>query len=132
LLRGEEWSTWKREFYGFVCNCCQLSLISRVGCNLISDDDFTSSIIYSCKHVFNSKRPLAATHVSLFCRVAPIQTYISSHLFSFLFYQNGCSDQFARTSTNPTGPEVNNYASLQWPWGLWDSSWWPLRSKSRV
>jgi len=100
LLRGEEWSTWKREFYGFVCNCCQLSLISRVGCNLISDDDFTSSIIYSCKHVFNSKRPLAATHVSLFCRVAPIQTYISSHLFSF-FYQNRWPDQFARTSTNP-------------------------------
>jgi hypothetical protein len=72
-------------------------------------DDFTSSIIYRA-----GMRPLAATHVSLFCRVAPIQTYISSHLFSFFFfYQNGCPDQFARTSTNPTGPEVNDHASLQ-------------------
>jgi hypothetical protein len=30
------------------------------------------------------------------------------------------------------GLEVNDNVSFQWPWGLWDSNWWLLGSKSRV
>jgi hypothetical protein len=50
----------------------------------------------------------------------------------FFFLLRGCPGQLARTSTNPTGPEVNDHVSLQWPWGLWDSNWWPLGSKPRA
>ena len=43
-----------------------------------------------------------------------------------------CPGQLARTSTNPTCPEVNDHVSLQWPWGLRDSNWWSLGSKLRL
>jgi hypothetical protein len=36
------------------------------------------------------------------------------YLFFFFDYR-GCPGQLARTSTNPTGPEVNDHVSLQWP-----------------
>jgi len=35
--------------------------------------------------------------------------------FFFFFFYRGCPGQLARTSTNPTGPEVNDHVSLQWP-----------------
>jgi hypothetical protein len=35
--------------------------------------------------------------------------------FFFFFYYRGCPGQLARTSNNPTGPEVNDHVSLQWP-----------------
>ena len=35
-------------------------------------------------------------------------------LYIYIVYR-GCPGQFARTSTNPTGPEVNDHVSLQWP-----------------
>jgi hypothetical protein len=36
-------------------------------------------------------------------------------LFFFFLVYRGCLGQFARTSTNPTGLEVNDHVSLQWP-----------------
>jgi len=33
--------------------------------------------------------------------------------FFFFFDYRGCPGQLARTSTNPTGPEVNDHVSLQ-------------------
>jgi len=36
-------------------------------------------------------------------------------IFFFFFDYRGCPGQLARTSTNPTGPEVNDHVSLQWP-----------------
>jgi hypothetical protein len=51
----------------------------------------------------------------------------------FLFLDSrGYPDQLACTSTNLMSSEVNDYVSLQWLWGLWDSNWWPLRSKLKV
>ena len=44
-------------------------------------------------------------HVGVHC--APNST--------FFFFKYGCSGQLARTSTNPTSPEVNDHVSLQWP-----------------
>ena len=35
--------------------------------------------------------------------------------FFFFFDYRGCPGQLARTSTNLTGPEVNDHVSLQWP-----------------
>jgi len=35
--------------------------------------------------------------------------------FFFFLVLRGCPGQLARTSTNPTGPEVNDHVSLQWP-----------------
>jgi hypothetical protein len=42
------------------------------------------------------------------------------------------SGQLARTSTNPTSPEVNDHISLKLFWGLWDSNWWSLESKLKT
>jgi len=33
----------------------------------------------------------------------------------FFFFSRGCPGQLARTSTNPTAPEINNHVSFQWP-----------------
>ena len=44
-------------------------------------------------------------------------------LFFFL-YNHGCPSQLMRTSTNLTGPEINNRVNFQWPWG--DLNRWPL------
>jgi len=41
--------------------------------------------------------------------------YAMFFFFFFFFYFRGCPGQLARTSTNPTGPEVNDHVSLQWP-----------------
>jgi hypothetical protein len=40
--------------------------------------------------------------------------YFLFFIFIF-FYYRGCPGQLARTSTNLTGPEVNDHVSLQWP-----------------
>jgi hypothetical protein len=29
-------------------------------------------------------------------------------------------------------PEINDYASLQWPWDLWNSNWWSLGNKLKT
>jgi len=37
------------------------------------------------------------------------------NLYIYIYIYRGCPGQLARTSTNPTGPEVNDHVSLQWP-----------------
>jgi len=42
------------------------------------------------------------------------QKLLHGRLFFFFFFNlKGYPDQLARTSTNPTGPEVNDHISLQ-------------------
>jgi len=41
---------------------------------------------------------------------------IKQDLITFFFFDyRGCPGQLACTSTNSTGPEVNDHVSLQWP-----------------
>jgi hypothetical protein len=39
---------------------------------------------------------------------------MKSMYFLFFLVLRGCPDQLAHTSTNPTGPEVNDHVNLQW------------------
>ena len=41
------------------------------------------------------------------------QVGIKYHNFFYYYYYHGCPGQLVRTSTNPTGPEVNDHVSLQ-------------------
>jgi hypothetical protein len=41
--------------------------------------------------------------------------YNIKHYLNVFFYQRGCPGQLVRTSINPTGPEINDHVSPQWP-----------------
>jgi hypothetical protein len=44
-------------------------------------------------------------------------TALSLYLFFFIII-----NMSIRTSTNSTGPEINDHVSLQWLWDLWNSN----------
>ena len=44
----------------------------------------------------------------------PFQT-ILPNMYIYIYIKCECPDQLAHTSTNLTGPEVNDHVSLQWP-----------------
>ena len=48
-------------------------------------------------------------------KINPVQELTGTQCIynSFLVYR-GCPGQLARTSINPTGPEVNDHVSLHW------------------
>jgi hypothetical protein len=45
------------------------------------------------------------------------KTFTHAYIYIYIYFlvQRGCPGQLTRTSTNPTGPEVNDHVSLQWP-----------------
>jgi hypothetical protein len=57
-------------------------------------------------------RPNITRRMSLLDTPEMFESFIIFFLFFSLMWVSG---QLARTSTNPTGPEVNDHISLQWP-----------------